>query len=71
ADAWQRSGVGEALMRKLAVAARAGGVARLEGAVLRSNASMLRFVARLGFAVRDNPEDPEQVIVSRELARAF
>ncbi len=71
ADAWQRSGLGEALMRRLAMAAYANGIARLDGTVLRSNASMLRFVARLGFAVRDNPDDPEQVVVSRDLAQAF
>jgi acetyltransferase len=71
ADAWQRCGLGEALMRRLAMAAYANGIARLDGTVLRSNASMLRFVARLGFAVRDNPDDPEQVVVSRDLAQAF
>jgi hypothetical protein len=48
-------------------AARANGVARLEGTVLRGNANMLRFSAALGFSVAGDPSDPEQVTVSRSL----
>ena len=67
ADAWQGRGVGGAVMRRLMDAARSAGIARLDGSVLRSNADMLRFVERLGFAVRDDPDDSDQVIVSRNL----
>lgn len=68
-DAWQGQGVARALMRALAEAARRAGVARLHGAVLRSNHTMLRFVESLGFTTADDPEDPEQVVVSLPLAR--
>jgi hypothetical protein len=34
---------------------------RLEGAVLRNNANMIRFTEGLGFVTHDDPEDPEQV----------
>jgi acetyltransferase len=67
-DAWQARGLGHAMMERLVAAARGNGVRRLEGAVLRANASMLRFVGTLGFAVREDPDDREQVIVSRDLA---
>ncbi len=68
-DAWQGQGVARALLRALAEAARRAGVARLHGAVLRSNHGMLRFIESLGFSVADDPEDPEQVVVSLPLAR--
>lgn len=67
ADAWQGRGLGHAMMERLVAAARDQGVRRLEGAVLRGNANMLRFVAGLGFVARDDADDPEQVIVSRDL----
>jgi hypothetical protein len=56
------------MMQRLIEAAQGNGVCRLEGTVLRANAGMLRFVAGLGFVVRDDPGDHEQVIVSRDLA---
>ncbi|MEP7063578.1 MAG: GNAT family N-acetyltransferase [Betaproteobacteria bacterium] len=67
ADAWQGRGVGERLMQRLMDVARASGVVHLEGTVLRSNVAMLRFVDRLGFAARDDAEDPHQVMVARAL----
>jgi acetyltransferase len=66
-DAWQGRGLGHAMMQRLIDAAQGNGVRRIEGTVLRANAGMLRFVAGLGFAVRDDPGDHEQVIVSRDL----
>jgi hypothetical protein len=36
--------------------------------VLRENQRMLAFTRRLGFGVRDDPEAPEQAVVSLELA---
>jgi len=68
-DAWQGQGVARALMLALVEAARKAGVARIHGAVLRSNHGMLRFIESLGFSVADDPEDPEQVVVSLPLAR--
>jgi hypothetical protein len=35
--------------------------------VLRANHNMLKFTAALGFRARDDPDDPEQVIVERDL----
>jgi len=67
ADEWQRRGVARALMARLVASATRRGFARLEGSVLRANARMLGFVAGLGFGVRDDPEDPEQVVVSLAL----
>jgi hypothetical protein len=40
---------------------------RLEGTVLRSNHTMLKFTAAFGFAARDDPDEPEQVIVTLAL----
>ncbi len=68
ADAWQRRGVGYALMQRLMDAARNNGVARFEGTVLRGNPTMLRFSAALGFTMSDDPADAEQVIVSLPLS---
>ncbi|HNF77947.1 MAG TPA: GNAT family N-acetyltransferase [Thauera aminoaromatica] len=65
----RRKGVARALMLALAEAARKAGIARLHGAVLRSNHGMLRFIESLGFSVADDPEDPEQVVASLPLAR--
>ena len=67
ADPWQGRGVGRLLMERLTAAARRRGLARLVGTVLRENPSMLRFTAALGFTVRDDPGDADQVIVERGL----
>jgi acetyltransferase len=67
ADAWQGRGVGRVLMDRLTAAARRRGLARLVGTVLRENQPMLQFTAALGFTVRDDPGDADQVIVERAL----
>jgi acetyltransferase len=64
ADAWQRRGVARLLMARLVDCAKARGLKRLEGAVLRANSRMLKFMADFGSTTRDDPEDPEQVIVT-------
>jgi acetyltransferase len=66
-DDWQKRGVARALMLRLIDAARTRGIVRFEGTVLRANHNMLRFTEALGFKTRDDPEDPEQVIVERAL----
>ena len=68
ADAWQRRGVARVLMRGLIVCAKRRGFAELTGNVLRANERMLAFAHSLGFAVRDDPEDPAQVVVTLALA---
>ena len=47
ADAWHGRGVARTLMVRLAACAKARGLRRLEGAVLRGNAAMLRFAERV------------------------
>jgi acetyltransferase len=67
ADAWQGRGVATRLMKALIARARKKGLTRLVGTVLRTNQAMLRFSQALGFTVRDDPEDPEQVDVELAL----
>jgi acetyltransferase len=69
-DAWQRQGIGQQLMAKLIEAARRKGLRRLQGAVLRENTPMLKFVAALGFSIDEDPGDPEQVTTALDLAKA-
>ena len=69
ADAWQGRGIARKLMERLIACARKRRLARLEGAVLRANPTMLRFVAAMGFTMADDPDDPDQVIVTLVLAR--
>ncbi len=68
ADAWQDRGVGRMLMGRLTACAKARGLRRLEGSVLRGNHAMLRFTAAFGFATHDDPDDPDVVDVVLELA---
>lgn len=68
ADDWHRRGVARLLMSRLVACARKRGLARLQGSVLRANHDMLRFVASFGFSIADDPDDPEQVIVTLPLS---
>lgn len=68
ADAWQNRGVGRVLMQRLIASAKARGIERLEGAVLKQNANMVRFCQRLGFVAHDDPQEPDQVNMVLELA---
>jgi acetyltransferase len=66
ADAWQGSGLGRELMRRLLEQARGRGVPVLHGIVRRGTRAMLRLARSLGFrAVRD--PDPELVQMALEL----
>lgn len=66
-DAWQRSGIAGILMHELIDAARARGLAQMEGVVLRTNSRMLKFTQQLGFRAERDPDDPGTVRVVREL----
>ena len=68
ADAWQGRGVGRVLMERLVACAKARGLRRLEGLVLRSNRNMLKFTEAFGFKTSDDPNDPDQVDVVLDLA---
>ena len=62
ADEWQGRGVASALMKALIANAKTKGLQRLVGTVLRANHNMVRFTQSLGFTIRDDPEDPDQVV---------
>lgn len=69
-NAWQGVGLGTAMLRSLARRARAHGVERLVGDVLRDNAAMLEPARRNGHAVRTHPSDPRLLRVTRALRAA-
>ncbi|TSE26706.1 Succinate--CoA ligase ADP-forming subunit alpha [Tepidimonas sediminis] len=60
-------GLGRILMDKLIRYLRAHGTRRIVGQVLRENAGMLALVARLGFAIRPHPDDPDLRVVELPL----
>ena len=67
ADDWHRTGIAGLLMQALMTAARARGLASMEGLVLAGNREMLRFVRALGFDARSTPEDPRTVRIVKKL----
>jgi acetyltransferase len=67
ADDWHKSGIAGLLMQALIEAARARGFATIEGLVLRTNRSMLRFVKALGFEAQPEPYEPTMVRVVKKL----
>jgi acetyltransferase len=67
ADDWQQRGVARALLERLVACATGRGFARLVGTVLKSNVAMLAFVRRLGFALSDDRDAPEQLTVTLAL----
>jgi acetyltransferase len=66
-DSWQKRGLGHVLMTRLIASARRRGFVRMNGIVLRENAGMLALARAEGFEVRDDPEAPEQVVVTLDL----
>jgi acetyltransferase len=62
ADAWQRKGLGRALLERLADAARKAGYAFLCGTILESNHEMQELTRRLGF-VPESRYGAELVVV--------
>jgi acetyltransferase len=59
ADAWRRRQLGRALLGALIEVARSRGLISMYGDVLASNSAMLAFVARLGFRIAHNADDPQ------------
>ena len=57
ADSMRGPGLGHKLMTALMNIARSKGLKRIEGEVLKNNASMLKLMKRLGFTALVNPED--------------
>ncbi|MCS6810143.1 MAG: bifunctional acetate--CoA ligase family protein/GNAT family N-acetyltransferase [Tepidimonas sp.] len=63
-------GLGRLLMDKLIRYLRAHGTRRIVGQVLRENTPMLALLARLGFAIRPHPDDPDLRLVELPLQPA-
>lgn len=70
ADGWAGAGLGRTLLAALVGAARRRGLREMVGYVLADNAPMLRLAARLGFAVRRDPDDFSQCICRLDLREA-
>ncbi|MBL8385711.1 MAG: bifunctional acetate--CoA ligase family protein/GNAT family N-acetyltransferase [Burkholderiales bacterium] len=68
ADDWQGRGLASLMMRCLIDCARATGYERIVGSVLGTNHNMHRLMARLGFAVRRDDDDPAVLEFSLALA---
>jgi acetyltransferase len=65
ADAWQRRGVGKALLGRLLEAASAAGVAIMSGITLAENHAMVALARKLGFSARR--EDGDATLIRLEL----
>ena len=68
-DGWRRTGIAGLLMEALLRTAREAGITTMEGLVMRTNGTMLRFAKALGFDVTPVPEDRTTVRVVKTLAR--
>ncbi len=64
ADAWQRRGVGRALLARLCECARAAGYEALYGHILRANRDMMDLASRMGFE-RDSGGGEDVTVVRR------
>lgn len=67
ADEWQGQGIATALMRTLMEVAKSRGLSEMHGEVLSNNRHMLNLMKRLGFRVKNHPEDSSLRLVSRNL----
>jgi acetyltransferase len=70
ADAWQRQGVGERLLRGLIEVAARRGLRWLEGEVLATNEPMLALARKLGFQMRRQPRGALTVTIDRQVETA-
>ncbi len=66
-DSSRRMGIGSRLMDALMESARSRGLHMIEGEVLTDNQRMLSLMRRLGFAIRNHPEDTSIKTVERWL----
>jgi acetyltransferase len=69
ADAWQRNGLGRALMDLLIDGARRHGLRRLVGSILAVNTPMRELATALGFAMHVDRDDARHVIATLDLGR--
>ena len=66
-DAWQRRGLGLALLRQVVADAERRGLATAVGEVLRYNRAMLALARRVGFEIGPYPGDATLVRITRPL----
>jgi len=66
-DKVQNQGIGTRLMKALMDAAREHELTVMEGTVLKENEPMLQLMQELGFTISQVPNDPEIVLVYRDL----
>jgi GNAT superfamily N-acetyltransferase len=71
ADAWQGRGLGERLLRSLAVYAREAGVVQWTGITLAMNSPMLKLARKLGIEVRRDPLDATSMLLRVDLSHDF
>nr|HAT8714854.1 GNAT family N-acetyltransferase [Legionella jordanis] len=67
ADDWQNKGLGTHLMVCLMEAAKAKNLKLIEGAILANNETMLTLVENLGFTMKQDRNDPNLKMVSKQL----
>ena len=67
ADDWHKSGIAGLLMEALIRVARERGLEQMEGLVLTSNTTMLRFARALGFQVRPMADDLTTKLIVKKL----
>ncbi len=67
ADAWSHQGIGTQLMQRLIEVARARGLQVMEGEVLSRNLPMLDMTRHLGFRIMARADDPDVMLVSKDL----
>ncbi|MCA0240392.1 MAG: bifunctional acetate--CoA ligase family protein/GNAT family N-acetyltransferase [Proteobacteria bacterium] len=67
ADDFKGQGLGSRLMLSIIDAARAKGLAEIDGLILANNTNMLRLMRSLGFTVGPFPEDPDFRLASLAL----
>jgi GNAT superfamily N-acetyltransferase len=71
ADAWQRRGVGRAMLLEAVAWARRAGVERLTASMRLTNVAVMGLVRSLGLPVRVGPPDAGVVDVTVDLGRAL
>jgi acetyltransferase len=67
ADDWQGRGLGRLLMQSLIEVAQSRQLTTMNGMILAQNHKMAKLMQRLGFVLRQDPEDGSMLLASKEL----
>lgn len=68
ADKWQHGGLGRKLIEAFVCIARTAGFEKIEGDVLAENRPIQRLMLDMGFMLKQHPEGPDLIKVSKRLA---